>query len=189
MSFVIAAPEFVTAAAGDLAEIGSALGAANAAAALPTTGVVAAAADEVSTGIAAMFGTFAQRYQALSAQAAAFHNEFVSLLNGGAAAYLSAEAANAQQTLQNAVTAPATTGANFAANAAATNPILGGLGSILGSGTTTTSLLGSLPPAPSLPNLSQLLGGAEHTLSQTIASLPGVVQGLESSLQGLLGGR
>ena len=188
MSFVIAAPEFVTAAAGDLAEIGSALGAANAAAALPTTGVVAAAADEVSTGIAAMFGTFAQRYQALSAQAAAFHNEFVSLLNGGAAAYLSAEAANAQQTLQNAVTAPATTGANFAANAAATNPILGGLGSILGSGTTTTSLLGSLPPAPSLPNLSQVLGGAEQTLSQTIASLPGVVQGLESSLQGLLAG-
>jgi hypothetical protein len=48
MSFVIAAPEFVTAAASDLASIGSTIGAANAAAAFPTTGVLAAGADEVS---------------------------------------------------------------------------------------------------------------------------------------------
>lgn len=72
MSFVTAAPEFVTAAAGDLADIGSALGAANAVAALPTTGIAAAAADEVSTQLAPMFGAYAQKYQALSAQAAAF---------------------------------------------------------------------------------------------------------------------
>ena len=69
MSFVTAAPEFVTAAAGDLADIGSALGAANTAAALPTTGVAAAAADEVSTQIAAIFDAYALKYQALSAQA------------------------------------------------------------------------------------------------------------------------
>ncbi|MGA7055186.1 MAG: PE domain-containing protein, partial [Mycobacterium sp.] len=44
MSFVIAAPEFVTAAASDLANIGSTLNAANAAATAPTTGVLAAGA-------------------------------------------------------------------------------------------------------------------------------------------------
>ena len=48
MSFVIAAPEFVSAAASDLAGIGSSLSAANAAASVPTTAVLAAAGDEVS---------------------------------------------------------------------------------------------------------------------------------------------
>jgi hypothetical protein len=45
MSFVIASPELVTAAATDLANIASTLGEANAAAATPTTGVLAAAED------------------------------------------------------------------------------------------------------------------------------------------------
>ncbi len=44
MSFVVAAPEVVVAAASDLAGIGSAIGAANAAAAVPTMGVLAAGA-------------------------------------------------------------------------------------------------------------------------------------------------
>jgi hypothetical protein len=72
MSFVIAAPEFVSAAASDLANIGSAIGQANAAAALPTSGVLAAGADEVSAAVASLFGAHAQAYQALSAQAASF---------------------------------------------------------------------------------------------------------------------
>lgn len=65
MSFVIAVPEALTMAASDLANIGSTINAANAAAALPTTGVVAAAADEVSAAVAALFGSYAQSYQAL----------------------------------------------------------------------------------------------------------------------------
>lgn len=48
MQFVIAAPEFVAAAATDLANIGSTISAANVAAAAPTSGVLAAGADEVS---------------------------------------------------------------------------------------------------------------------------------------------
>ena len=95
MSFVIAAPELVTAAATDLANIGSTLSTANAAAAATTTEVVAAGADEVSAGIAALFGAQGQAYQALSAQAAAFHAQFVQALNAGAGAYAAAEAANA----------------------------------------------------------------------------------------------
>ena len=48
MSFVTTQPEALAAAAGSLQGIGSALSAQNAAAAAPTTGVVPAAADEVS---------------------------------------------------------------------------------------------------------------------------------------------
>ncbi len=77
MSFVVAAPEVVVAAASDLAGIGSAIGAANAAAAVPTMGVLAAGADEVSAAVADLFGAHAQAYQALSAQAALFHEQFV----------------------------------------------------------------------------------------------------------------
>ncbi|HET9877426.1 MAG TPA: PE family protein, partial [Mycobacterium sp.] len=99
MSFVVAEPELVTAAAENLAGIRSSLGEAAAAAAAPTTGVTAAAADEVSAAISELFGTYGRQFQAATAQAAAFHDEFVSLLNGGAAAYLSTEIANAEQTL------------------------------------------------------------------------------------------
>lgn len=64
MSFVIAVPELLTATASELANIGSAVSAANAAAVATTTGVLAAGADEVSVAIAAMFGTHGQAYQA-----------------------------------------------------------------------------------------------------------------------------
>jgi PE family len=50
-----------------LADIGSAMSSANSAAAAPTTQLVAAGADEVSAAVAAVFGTHAKGYQALSA--------------------------------------------------------------------------------------------------------------------------
>ena len=80
MSFVIATPDVITAAATDLASIGSTVTAANAAAAAGTTGMLDAAADEVSTAITAQFETHAQNYQTLSAQAAAFHDQLVGRL-------------------------------------------------------------------------------------------------------------
>ncbi|MEK0504389.1 PE family protein, partial [Mycobacterium ulcerans] len=55
MSFVSVVPEWVAAAATDVAGIGSVVGAANAAAGA-TTSVTAAAGDEVSVAIAALFG-------------------------------------------------------------------------------------------------------------------------------------
>lgn len=61
MSFVIAVPEFLSAAATDLANLGSTISAANAAASIPTTGVLAAGADDVSAAIAALFGAHARR--------------------------------------------------------------------------------------------------------------------------------
>jgi hypothetical protein len=90
------APEFVGQAAGQLENIGSALAAAHAAAAVPTTGVAAAAGDEVSAAIASLFSSHAEHYQALNAQAAAFHNQFTNLLNAGAGSYVTAEIANTQ---------------------------------------------------------------------------------------------
>jgi hypothetical protein len=56
--------------------------------------VAAAAQDEVSTAIAALFGRHAQQFQALSAKAAAFHHQFVQALTGGAESYVKSEAAN-----------------------------------------------------------------------------------------------
>jgi hypothetical protein len=145
MSFVIAVPEVMTATAEDLAGIGSTLGQATATAAAPTTSVAAAAADDVSVTISELFGTYGKHFQALSAQAAAFHGELVSSLNGGARAYLDTEFANR------------------ASVAAATDPILG---PILGGGTGGGILggLGSLPGGgtlgPILNSVGQQIGAA-----------------------------
>ncbi|MCV7100014.1 PE family protein [Mycobacterium palustre] len=108
MSFVITAPEFVTAAATDLARIGSAVNAASAAASAPTIEVLAAGGDEVSEAVAALFGKYGQVYQALSAQASAFHDQFVQTLAGGAAQYAATEAAGISplQPLVDALNAP-----------------------------------------------------------------------------------
>jgi PE family len=85
----------VTSAATDLAGIGSTISAANAAAASQTATVAAAGADEISAAIAAAFGTYAQGYQTVSAQVAAFHDQFARALATGGNAYVLAEAANA----------------------------------------------------------------------------------------------
>jgi hypothetical protein len=95
MSFVTMQPEALAAAAGNLLSIGSTLGAQNTAAAAPTTGVVPAAADEVSALTAARFAAHAQMYQAVSAQASAIHEMFVNTLSTSSGSYAATEAANA----------------------------------------------------------------------------------------------
>ncbi|MCV7428697.1 PE family protein [Mycobacterium montefiorense] len=95
MSFLTTHPEALAAAAGTLQTIGSALSAQNAAAAAPTTGVVPAAADEVSALTAAQFTAHARMYQAVSAQAASIHEMFVNTLSTSSGSYALTEAANA----------------------------------------------------------------------------------------------
>jgi uncharacterized protein (DUF362 family) len=95
MSYVTTRPEMLSAAAGNLQDIGAAVSAGNAAAAAPTTGVVPAAADAVSALTAAQFAAHAQMYQDFSAQAAAIHEQFVATLATSAGSYLATEAANA----------------------------------------------------------------------------------------------
>ena len=108
MSYVVAAPEFLASAASDLSGIGSSLSAGHAVAAVPTTAVVAAAGDEVSAAVASLFSGHGQAFQALGAQAAAFHDQFVQALNAGAGAYASTEAASAGtlQTLAQGLPVP-----------------------------------------------------------------------------------
>jgi hypothetical protein len=97
MTFVTTHPELLAAATGDLRGIGSAMSAQNTAAAVPTT-TVPAAADQVSALTAAQFAAHAQLYQAVSAQAAAIHEMFVSTLGASAGSYALTEAANAVTT-------------------------------------------------------------------------------------------
>lgn len=99
MSFVSVVPDELTAAAGDLAGLGSVISSANAVAAVPTTEVVPAAGDEVSAALAAVFSAHAQQFQVLSAQAASFHEQFVQTIQGDGLRYLEAEFANVQQYL------------------------------------------------------------------------------------------
>jgi hypothetical protein len=93
MAYVIADPEMMTAAAADLATIGSNVNAAHMVAAAPTTSVIPAAADEVSASIAHLFSQHAASYQALAGQAAAFQEQFVQHLTAAAFSYTDVEAA------------------------------------------------------------------------------------------------
>jgi hypothetical protein len=95
MSFVNTHPEALAAAASNLMGIGSSMRAGNTAAAAPTTGVIPAAADEVSALTAAQFAAHAQVYQAMAAQAAAIHEQFVATLGASSGSYAATEAANA----------------------------------------------------------------------------------------------
>ncbi|AOS92811.1 MULTISPECIES: PE family protein [Mycobacterium] len=94
MSFVTAQPEILATTANDLRNIGSGLAAQNAAASTPTTGVIPAAADEVSALTATQFVAHAQLYQAVSAQAAAVCDLFVRTLAASAVSYAATEALN-----------------------------------------------------------------------------------------------
>ncbi|WP_293331948.1 PE family protein [Mycobacterium sp.] len=173
-SFVNFSPDLMETASQDLASIRSSLGQATAAAAAPTTGLVPAAADEVSAAISQLFGSYGQDFQALTAQASAFHAQFVNLLNGSAASYLATEIANAQQGLAGGSASATSSAANAAASIL---PILGGgggsgggglLGGLVGSGNggalgglgalfnAPALTLPSLPPVPSPPSFPGL---------------------------------
>jgi PE family protein len=94
VSFVTTHPEMLAAAAGNLAGIGDAMVAQNEAAAGPTGGVVAPAADMVSAMTAAQFEQHAQLYQQIALQAAAVHEQLVATLQADAGAYAATEIAN-----------------------------------------------------------------------------------------------
>jgi hypothetical protein len=202
MSFITTAPEEVQAAARNLEAIRSMLAESSASAAAPTAGLVAAAEDQVSAQVAAFFGAFGQEYQVISAQAQAFHQQFVNLLSAGAGAYLGTDVANAEQSLLNAVNAPIqgllgqAAGASGAAGAAASGMSAAPAAVLLGGGTPVGSILGAGTPigqsingvVTALQNgtagslLSGQLGAVSQTLSGDIASLPASLTGLQNAL-------
>jgi PE family len=97
MSFLTTQPDLLLAAAGQLEAIGSAVTAANSMASFAITGVIPAAADEVSAVTAAAFAGYGQQYQAISAEASMIHEQFVRALGLSADSYADTEAANATQ--------------------------------------------------------------------------------------------
>jgi hypothetical protein len=103
VSLLAADPGLLASAAVDLESMGSALDAAHAAVAVPTTALGAAGADEVSTAVAALFAGYARQYQALAGRIAGFHDSFTQALAAGANSYAAAEAANVEQLLNGAV--------------------------------------------------------------------------------------
>lgn len=175
MSFVITTPELVTTVAGNLANIGSTLQQAVAAAAGPTTGVGPAAADEVSAAIAQLFGTFGREFQTVSARGAAFHADFVNLLNSGATAYLAADVANAGQNLLSAATpfAAATTVPGSAYQGLLTNTV------------TNLQALGSAWSANQFPLLRQFLANQQAYGQQIAAAFSSAVQNFPANLANL----
>ncbi|POX69366.1 PE family protein, partial [Mycobacterium kansasii] len=94
MSFLTTQPDELAAAAGKLQTIGATMEAENVAAAVPTTGVIPAAADEVSMLQASMFTAYGSLYQQISAEAAAMYEMLVNTLGVSAGTYAAAEAAN-----------------------------------------------------------------------------------------------
>src|SRR5262249_34539724 len=94
MSVLDVTPPALASAAAELETIGADLTAAHASAAVGSTGLLAAGADEVSAATAALFTKYGQAFSALGAQASAFHAEFVRALGGASNAYADTEAAN-----------------------------------------------------------------------------------------------
>ncbi len=95
MAYLSVEPHTLASAAADVVEIGSAINAINSAVVRQTTGVAAAAFDEVSTATATLFNTYAQDFQAILKQGAAFHDGFAQALSAAASAYAEGEAASA----------------------------------------------------------------------------------------------
>lgn len=102
MSYVFVEPPMLTAAAAELAGIGSALNEATAAAAAPTTAIAAAAADEVSTALANMFGAFGQEFQGISARLASLYTGLTERLTATANLYINSEAINVATLVEGA---------------------------------------------------------------------------------------
>lgn len=185
MSFMSTAPELVQGAAQQLSGIGSALADATAAISVPTTGIAAAAQDEVSIAIASVFGEFGREFESLSSQAEAFHTQFVSLLDASARAYRGAEVVNAQAIAGGAAgldpVAPwrqviSTTNQNaqtvFAGSQQALNTLYRG----------TSSAFGQLLTSPAT------FFGNVRTAAQSVALVGAPPEVLSSVLQHTLGG-
>src|SRR3954451_6608805 len=106
MTELLVDPQIVTTVAADINGIGSTIKAATAAAAAPTSGVLAAAADEVSAAIANLFGAHGQEFQAVVNKVEAYSSQFQQTLAAAANAYVQTETA-AVAALQGALGASA----------------------------------------------------------------------------------
>jgi hypothetical protein len=96
-------PGGLASAAKDIGNIGTMLEEAHSAAALPTSSILPAAADEVSAAITSLFNNHSTIYQEVAAQGLAFHSQFTQLLTAAGIAYKETEQAT-QRALHNSIT-------------------------------------------------------------------------------------
>jgi hypothetical protein len=132
MSFVTTQPEALTYAAGRLESLGSSMAAESAAAAAPTTGMIPAAAEEVSALQAAIFGAYGSLYQSINAQAATIHELFVQTLGTCAGLYAATESVNSATTL---------------------SPMSAQISGLLSSAASAVSAASTAPPGSSFANI------------------------------------
>jgi hypothetical protein len=92
MAFLTTEPEALAAAAAEVNGISSAIGAASTAAAVPISGLLAPAGDEVSEAVANLFRLYGQEYQAAIRKGGQLYNEFAHALAAAENAYAAAEA-------------------------------------------------------------------------------------------------
>ncbi len=165
MSFVTTQPEALAYAAGKLQTLGSAMAAESAAAAAPITGVVPAAAEEVSALQAAIFGAYGSLYQSVNAQAATIHELFVHTLGASAGSYAATEFANSATTgLSARISGLLTSASNAAASADPPGGNLANIGNI-GTGNWTAAASDLLDMAqggilPAANEVGDAAGGA-----------------------------
>lgn len=175
MSFLTTQPEELAAAAGKLETIGATMDAENVAAVAPTTtGVIPAAADEVSALQASLFTAYGTLDQQVSAEAATLYDMFVRTLGVSAGTYAAAETANssaAAGTL-NPLTTPAQIAnpAGLASQAAAVSQAAAattveqvGLGNPITN--VPGAVMGLASPAPSLVDATGLSTLVQHITS------------------------
>jgi hypothetical protein len=105
----------------------------SAAVASPTTGVIPAAADEVSALQAAIFGAYGSLYQSVNAQATTIHELFVHTLGASAGSYAATESAN---------------------SGATASPLSGGISGLFGAA--TTSAQSTTVPGANIANLANV---------------------------------
>ncbi|WP_142283779.1 PE family protein, partial [Mycobacterium gordonae] len=106
MSLVWVSAEALAGASRNVSAVGLALVEAETAAEAAISGVAAAAGDDVSAGIAALFGEYGRQYYRVSALTVAFAQDFGAALAAGATAYGGAEAFSMEQLVLGVINAP-----------------------------------------------------------------------------------
>ncbi len=149
-------------AVGSLGSLGTSLGKANVAAELPTTGILASGADEVSAMITTLFNGHGRWYQGLATQAQQFHQLFTQTLTEAWEAYQNTEW-SALEFLWTEITA-------------LEQPLIPLLGDIPGFNPASQLPIPPLPTAPVGQTVALLLGGTDYPVLGSW--YPGMIQQL-----------
>lgn len=159
MSYLTTQPQLMSAAADNLAGIQTALAEANATFAGPTTGLAAAAGDEVSAAVTQLFRSYGLAYQEVVGEVTAFHDAFTRALAGSALAYVEAEVANAATSALNPIQSLLASVGSPSAAAVVPFPFVADIGIVMG---------GSGLPIPGAQYIANVL---KYVLPAPLASL------------------